>query len=108
MTNAHRKALALKLARTRIGRWFDEIVVSHDFQAPKEDLRFWHRLHATHPFEPRHTLLIDDTESVLETADRYGIGHLLTLLQPDSRVQKRLDTRFPGIHHFDEIMPEVN
>jgi hypothetical protein len=20
--------------------------------------------------------------------------------------QKRLDTRFPGIHHFDEIMPE--
>jgi putative hydrolase of the HAD superfamily len=108
VTNAHRKALELKLARTPIGRWFDEIVISHDFQVPKEDLRFWHRLHATHPFAPGRTLLIDDNESVLEAAHRYGIGHLLTLLQPDSKLQKRLDTRFPGIHHFDEIMPELH
>ena len=108
VTNAHRKALDIKLARTPIGQWFDEIVVSHDFQVPKEDLRFWHRLHALHPFNPRRTLLIDDNESVLEAADRYGIAHLLTLLQPDSKRQKRLDTRFPGIHHFDEIMPGVN
>ena len=83
-------------------------MVSHDFQVPKEDLRFWHRLHATHPFERNSTLLVDDNESVLEAAHRYGITQLLTLLQPDSRRQKRLDTRFPGIHHFDEIMPEVN
>jgi putative hydrolase of the HAD superfamily len=108
VTNAHRKALDIKLARTGIGRWFHEIVVSHDFQVPKEDLQFWHRLHATHPFERRSTLLVDDNESVLEAAHRYGITRLLTLLQPDSKRQKRLDTRFPGIHHFDEIMPEVN
>jgi putative hydrolase of the HAD superfamily len=108
VTNAHRKALDIKLARTGIGRWFHEIVVSHDFQVPKEDLEFWRRLHATHPFERRSTLLVDDNESVLEAAHRYGIAHLLTLLQPDSKRQKRLDTRFPGIHHFDEIMPEVN
>jgi 5'-nucleotidase len=42
---------------------------------------------------------------VLESAQQYGIAHLLTLLQPDSRQLKRIDTRFPGIHHFDEIMP---
>ena len=106
VTNAHQKALELKLAHTRIGEWFDAIVVSHDLQVPKEDLQFWHRLHALHPFEPERTLLIDDTESVLDAAHRYGIAHLLTLLQPDSQLQKRLDTRFRGIHHFDEIMPE--
>ena len=105
VTNAHRKALDIKLARTRLGDWFDEIVVSHDLQAPKEDIEFWHRLHALHPFQPKRTLLIDDTESVLDAAHRYGISHLLTLLQPDSQLQKRLDTRFTGIHHFDEIMP---
>jgi hypothetical protein len=44
---------------------------------------------------------------VLQSAQDYGIAHLMTLLQPDSRLQKRLDTRFPGIHHFDEIMPEA-
>jgi putative hydrolase of the HAD superfamily len=108
VTNAHRKALEIKLARTGIGRWFNQIVVSHDFQVPKEELEFWHRLHATHPFRPARTLLIDDNESVLDAASRYGIAHLLTLLQPDSQRQKRLDTRFPGIHHFDEIMPGVN
>jgi putative hydrolase of the HAD superfamily len=106
VTNAHRKALDIKLARTRLERWFDGIVVSHDLEKPKEEVEFWHRLHALHPFAPERTLLIDDTESVLDAAHRYGIAHLLTLLQPDSQLQKRLDTRFPGIHHFDEIMPE--
>ncbi|MEE4193349.1 MAG: GMP/IMP nucleotidase [Halieaceae bacterium] len=106
VTNAHRKVLDLKLDHTGIGRWFDEMVVSHDYQVPKEDLQFWHRFHATHPFTPARTLLIDDNEAVLDAARRYGVGHLLTLLQPDSQRDKRLDTRFPGIHHFDEIMPD--
>ncbi len=106
VTNAHRKALDIKLAKTQIGDWFDEIVVSHDLNAAKEELEFWHQLQNLHPFNPERTLLIDDTEPVLEAAQRYGIAHLLTLLQPDSQLQKRLDTHFPSIHHFDEIMPE--
>jgi putative hydrolase of the HAD superfamily len=106
VTNAHRKTLEIKLANIPMEHWFDAIVVSHDFRAPKEDPRFWHHLHARHPFKAARTLLIDDTESVLDSARTYGIAHLLTLLQPDSQIQKRLDTRFPGIHHFDEIMPE--
>jgi HAD superfamily hydrolase (TIGR01509 family) len=105
VTNAHRTTLEIKLERVNIAHWFDAIVVSHDLRAPKEDPSFWHHLHSLHPFRPARTLLIDDTETVLDSARRYGIAHLLTLLQPDSKLQKRLDTRFPGIHHFDEIMP---
>jgi len=105
VTNAHRKTLEIKMDNVDITGWFDRVVVSHDLQAPKEDQAFWHKLQALHPFDPKRTLLIDDTESVLESARRYGIEHLLTLLQPDSQRQKRIDNRFPGIHHFDEIMP---
>ncbi len=105
VTNADRKSLDIKLASTGIGRWFDAIIVSHEVRLPKEDPGFWHALHARHPFKPATTLLIDDTESVLQSARSHGIAHLMTLLQPDSKQQKRLDTRFPGIHHFDEIMP---
>jgi len=105
VTNAHRKSLELKLARTGLKPWFDGIVVSHDLRVPKEETEFWHRLHALHPFDRHRTLLIDDTEAVLDAAGRYGIAHLLTLLQPDSKSRKRLHTRFPGIHHFDGIMP---
>ena len=107
VTNAHRKTLELKMANIDITGWFDRVVVSHDLNAPKEDQAFWHKLQALHPFDPARTLLIDDTERVLDSARDYGIAHLLTLLQPDSKGQKRLNTRFPGIHHFDEIMPGV-
>lgn len=105
VTNAHRKTLDIKMERVDITPWFHRIVVSHELEAPKEEQAFWHALQALHPYDPARTLLIDDTESVLDSARRYGIAHLLTLLQPDSQRQKRIDTRFPGIHHFDEIMP---
>jgi putative hydrolase of the HAD superfamily len=105
VTNAHRETLNIKMGEVDITGWFDRVVVSHDFQAPKEQQLFWERLHDLHPFEPARTLLIDDTETVLDAAQRYGIAHLLTMLQPDSQQEKRLETRFPGIHHFDEIMP---
>lgn len=107
VTNAHRKTLEIKMEQVDITGWFDRIVVSHDLDAPKEEQAFWHRLQDLHAFNPARTLLIDDTESILDAARDYGIAHLLTLLQPDSQRQQRIDTRFPGIHHFDEIMPEI-
>ncbi len=106
VTNAHRKALDIKMDTVDISQWFDRIVVSHELGAPKEEQAFWHKLQELHAFDPTRTLLIDDTESVLHSAREYGVVHLLTLLQPDSRRQKRINTDFPGIHHFDEIMPE--
>jgi HAD superfamily hydrolase (TIGR01509 family) len=105
VTNAHPETLRIKMGEVDITAWFDRIVISHDLEAPKEDAQFWERLQALHPFDPARTLLIDDTEAVLDAAQRFGVRHLLTMLQPDSQQQKRLDTRFPGIHHFDEIMP---
>ena len=105
VTNAHRVTLEIKMEQVDITHWFDRVVVSHDLESPKEDQAFWEKLQALHPFNPRRTLLIDDTERILDSAREYGIAHLLTLLQPDSQRQKRIDTRFPGIHHFDEIMP---
>ena len=105
VTNAHRKTLDIKMDSVDITGWFDRVVVSHDLDAAKEEQAFWHRLQTLHPFDPARTLFIDDTERVLESARQYGIAHLLTLLQPDSKRQKRIDTRFPVIHHFDEIMP---
>lgn len=105
VTNAHRKSLDIKMRRTGIDRWFDRIVSSHDLSAPKEADVFWQRLRDDFPFDPARALLIDDTASVLHAAQRFGVRHLLTLLQPDSRQARRIDTEFPGILHFDEIMP---
>lgn len=105
VTNAHPVTLEIKMTEIDIRPWFDQVVTSHQFDAAKEHPVFWERFQRQHPFDPARTLLIDDTESVLDAARDYGIAHLLTLLQPDSGSSKRIDTRFPGIHHFDEIMP---
>ena len=105
VTNAHRDGLDIKLQHTGIDRWFDHIVVSHDFNAPKEYQQFWQQLQRQHPFDIEKTLFIDDSPSVLEAAQTYGIKHLLTLLQPYSEQAIRTETAFPGILHFDEIMP---
>jgi putative hydrolase of the HAD superfamily len=105
VTNAHRKSLDIKMRRTGIERWFDRIISSHDLNAPKEAKDFWRQLHDKYRFDPARTLLIDDTATVLQAAQDFGIRHLLTLFQPDSRQAKRIDTEFPGILHFDEIMP---
>lgn len=107
VTNAHRKTFQIKMEQVDITNWFDRIVVSHELNAAKEEQNFWHRLQDLHPFDPKRTLLVDDTEQILESAQRYGIAHLLTLLQPDSQQEKRTTTLFPGIHHFDEIMPQA-
>lgn len=105
VTNAHRKSLDIKMAHTGIGRWFDRIICSHDFAQPKENAEFWRRLREEHPFDPERSLFIDDSASVLHAAQQFGIRYLLTLLQPDSRQAHREQTEFPGILHFDEIMP---
>lgn len=105
VTNAHRHSLELKMDRTGLTPLFDELISSHDFRAPKEQQEFWQQLQINHPFDPQSTLLIDDTATVLNSAKQFGIQHLLTLLQPDSKQAQREHTEFPGILHFDEIMP---
>jgi putative hydrolase of the HAD superfamily len=105
VTNAHAKSLALKLERTDLGRHFDVIVCAHDLGHPKESREFWDRLREREPFDLAHTLLIDDSLSVLRAARAYGLAHLLAVARPDSRAPAREIQEFPAIESFDEIMP---
>lgn len=103
ITNAHPETLRIKLEQVHLEPWLDHMYSSHSFQAPKESQVFWQKLQEHHPFDPARTLFIDDSESVLAAAERYGVAHLVTLRQPDSTQPRRENTRYPAIHHFDEI-----
>lgn len=105
VTNAHPLSLELKLDVTGIGDRLDHLISSHEYGEPKESQQFWNRLQQALPFNPGTTLFIDDSEPILKAAGDYGIAHLLTILQPDSRQPPRTATRFPAIHHFDELLP---
>ena len=105
VTNAHQHSVDIKMAELGLAHWFDAMVMSHDLGLPKEDPEFWRRLQHRHPFDPRTTLLIDDNQTVLGAARRHGIDRLLLVLQPDSHKPPRREARFPGILHFEEILP---
>lgn len=105
VTNAHHKSLNLKLDRTGIGQYFDRIICSHDFAAPKESQAFWEKLRAQEPFEPARSVMVDDSISVLAAAHAYGIGQVLSILQPDSQRPAREALEFPALHSFADIMP---
>jgi len=108
VTNAHHKSLAIKMERTQLAHRFDQIVCAHDLGLPKEATEFWEKLQQVEPFEPAHTLLIDDSLSVLRSAAHYGIKHLLGIYQPDSQAPPKKVDEFKAIYNFLEIMPKTN
>ncbi|MCA6063230.1 GMP/IMP nucleotidase [Thalassolituus marinus] len=103
VTNAHRDSVNLKMEHTGLDQLVDRIISSHDYQEPKESQAFWDHLRQDENFDPARTLLIDDSQAVLESAARWGIGWLLTIFHPDSQKAPNTDSRFPGVHHFDEL-----
>ncbi len=105
VTNAHQKSIALKMERTRLSGHLERIVCAHDLGLPKEDPRFWQRLHDIEPFDPQRTLFVDDSLSVLESARTYGFRWLLAVLRPDSRKPQKEAGGFAAIRDFSEVIP---
>ncbi|MEE8482861.1 MAG: GMP/IMP nucleotidase [Acidiferrobacterales bacterium] len=105
VTNAHGKALKLKMDRTQLGGHFDRLICSHDLGLAKEHEPFWDKLQTTEPFDKSRTLLIDDSLPVLRCAQRYGIEHLLAVFSPDSRAPAKEVGEFAAIRSFKDIMP---
>ncbi len=106
ITNAHPKGLTLKLDVTEIDRLLDIVISSHQFKAPKEELRFWEQFSQYEPFDPNRSIFIDDTPSVLRSGQSFGIKYLVCIIQPDTKRPPKASNEFIDICHFNEIMPQ--
>jgi len=104
VTNAHRASLDLKMDKTCLQPFFDQIISSHDYGASKETQVFWSQLNRQHVFEKQTTLLVDDSQAVLKSARLYGIKYLISVSKPDSQQAKKQITGFPAIEDFRELM----
>jgi FMN phosphatase YigB (HAD superfamily) len=82
----------------------DSVISSHDYGQPKEDQRFWQQLQNNINFNPERTLFIDDSEAVLHSAEKYGIAHLLSIEQPDSKTARHTPSKFPMLDSFAHLM----
>jgi 5'-nucleotidase len=105
VTNAHSKTLDLKLKKTMIGPYFDGIVSAHQVGLPKEDDRFWDALQRFIPYDPARTMLGEDSETNLSTADKYGIRYLVYVARYSSAATPIKSANFASIHYFNQLIP---
>ncbi len=105
ITNAHSSTLSIKLEKTALGSWFDRIVCAEEVGMAKEAPGFWERLQQMLHFDKSRTLLVDDTEKVLTTAQDYGLAYLLFIARPSSRQRVLYSCHFPSIEYFKELLP---
>jgi len=105
VTNAHRDSLNLKMEKTCLHGFFDEIVSSHDFGFAKEQQGFWQILQDKHLFAKDRTLLVDDSVAVLNSARTFGIAHLVSISKPDSQRPVKQVAEFVAVEDFRALMP---
>ncbi len=103
-TNAHQKALEIKLLNAQFHDYFEELITSHEFGVPKEEQVFWRKLQQRIGFKKERTLFIDDSLAVLQSAQQFGIKHLLGIEQPDSQQPPRPMKPYVAVSCFTEIM----
>ncbi len=103
VTNAHADTLHVKNGVSGIGAFFEQCVSSHDFGAPKESAEFWPRLRERLGFELENTLFVDDSPAVLDAATAFGLGAVVAVTRPDTR----LPPRAAGGRHAVESVGEL-
>lgn len=108
VTNAHPDSLSLKVERTQLDKYFDVLYSTHEFGATKESQMLWQRLQAKQGFTCEHTLFIDDSVTILQSAQQYGIKHLLAVANPDSKKEDNIIKDFPSVTDFNKLIKNLS
>jgi len=97
VTNAHADTLGVKKGVAGLGRYFDRFVTSHAVGFAKEQDDFWTRLRDDLDFDPATTLFVDDSLPVLDAAERFGVGGIVAVTRPDTRLPQKDLERHRGV-----------
>ncbi|ATC96255.1 GMP/IMP nucleotidase [Pseudoalteromonas tunicata] len=105
LTNAHPDSLSLKIERTQLDGYLDVLISTHEFGVSKEHQALWQQLQARLNFDKNRTLFVDDSLTILKAAHAFGIGHLLAIANPDSKLQPIHTDEFLAITDYRTLLP---
>lgn len=105
VTNAHRKTIELKMRITNLEGYFDDIITSHDYGIAKEDQGFWHKLDESINLDKAKSVFFDDSIRVLQSAKKFGIGTVVAISKPSSKIKTKLVEGFNNIETFEHTLP---
>lgn len=103
-TNADVAGLNFKLQQMNLKQYFDVIVSSEEIGHAKEEIEFWQILSTQHDFDPQYCYFIDDTEKVLNSAQKFGIKHLISIMQPSSEQSARDSFPYPMLNQLTDFI----
>ena len=92
------------MRKTALGSYFDRIVCAEEIGYAKEQPEFWKKLEIHLAYDKERTLLADDTAKVLNSARQYGMGFLLFVARPSSRIPVKFSPDYPSITYFNELI----
>ena len=104
VTNSHPDTLALKDEVTGLAEYFDAVYTSHQFGYAKERQEFWHALQEAEGFRMESTLFVDDNQTVLKSADAYGLEMLVEINHPDTSEPVREKTAYTGVMGVADLL----
>lgn len=97
LTNAHPTGVAVKVTKTGLDRYVDRIVNAFDVGYLKMRPEYWPTCQRLVGFEPKRSLYIDDDESCLVAAQRFGIGYVCHRSKSSSQRPPEPSLRFSSI-----------
>lgn len=107
VTNAHPDSLSLKLERTDLANYIEQLISTHEFGVTKESQALWQRLQQRLGFDTDRTLFVDDSLPILQSARQFGIKHLLAVANPDSQKPHSHFAEYPAITDYSPLLADI-
>jgi putative hydrolase of the HAD superfamily len=107
VTNAHPDSLSLKVEMTQLDSHIDQLISCHQYGVSKESQSLWQQLQQDIGFDNKHTLFVDDSKPVLDSAKKFGIQHLLAIANPDSKKPAKEITGYVNTTDFRTLITQI-
>ena len=104
LTNAHHTGVAVKSAKTGLDRYVDRIVDAFEVGYLKMRPEYWPACRRLVGFDPSRSLYVDDDESCLDAASRYGIAAIVHSAKSSSQLPPERSSNFPSVEHLSVLL----
>ncbi len=103
VTNAHQSGVLVKAAKTGLDRHVDRILDAFEVGCLKMSSEYWPTCRRLLGFEPTRALYIDDDESCLAAAQRFGLREIIHSAKSSSQLPPSF---IPGFRSI-ELLPQL-
>jgi putative hydrolase of the HAD superfamily len=104
ITNAHQIGVAVKAAKTGLDQHVDRIVDAFEVGYLKMRPEYWPSCQQLVGFEPKRSLYVDDDESCLDAAKRFGIVEIIHSAKSSSQLPPAFSTSFASVEELSLLM----